>query len=60
MTGLEIASSPPMDDEGRFLAWTRYCQIHQDPTRRELALLLAKALGLEGLGPGLAPTTTRS
>jgi NAD(P)-dependent dehydrogenase (short-subunit alcohol dehydrogenase family) len=56
----EIASSPPMDDEGRFLAWARYCQIHQDPARRELALLLAKALGLEGSGPGLAPTTTRS
>ena len=53
----EIASSPPMNDEGRFLAWARYCQIHQDPARRELALLLAQALGLEGLGPGLAPTT---
>ena len=51
----EIASNPPLDDEGRFLVWARYCQIHQDPARRELALLLANALGLEGLGPGLAP-----
>jgi NAD(P)-dependent dehydrogenase (short-subunit alcohol dehydrogenase family) len=51
----EIASTPPLDEQGRFLVWARYCQIHQDPARRELALLLAKALGLEGLGPGLAP-----
>jgi hypothetical protein len=51
----EIALTRPMDDAGRFLVWARYCQIHQDPTRRELALQLANALGLEGLGPGLAP-----
>jgi NAD(P)-dependent dehydrogenase (short-subunit alcohol dehydrogenase family) len=51
----ELASAPPLDEHGRFLAWTRYCQIHQDPARRELALLLAQALGLEGLGPGLSP-----
>ena len=50
----EIASAP-LDDEGRFLVWARYCQIHRDPSRRALALLLAKALGLEHLGPGLAP-----
>jgi hypothetical protein len=56
----EIASRPPLDDEGRFLVWARYCQIHQDPARRELASLLAKALGLPGLGPGLAPATTES
>ena len=37
----------PMDDEGRFLVWARYCQIHQDPARRDLAVRLAKALGLE-------------
>jgi hypothetical protein len=49
----EIASTSPMDEQGRFLVWARYCQIHQDPARRELALLLAKALGLEGLGAGL-------
>jgi NAD(P)-dependent dehydrogenase (short-subunit alcohol dehydrogenase family) len=51
----EFALTSPLDDQGRFLAWARYCQIHQDPDRRELAQLLAKALGLEGLGPGLAP-----
>ena len=42
----EIAGTTPMDDEGRFLVWTRYCQIHQDPARRELAERLANALGL--------------
>jgi NAD(P)-dependent dehydrogenase (short-subunit alcohol dehydrogenase family) len=55
-----IASAAPLDDQGRFLVWARYCQIHQDPARRELALLLAKALGLEGLGPALAPTAAQS
>jgi hypothetical protein len=56
----EMASTPPLDDEGRFLVWARYCQIHQDPARRELAVLLAKALGLEGLGPGLAPAAAHA
>jgi hypothetical protein len=51
----EIASRKPLDEQGRFLVWARYCQIHQDPARRELALQLQKALGLENLGPGLAP-----
>jgi NAD(P)-dependent dehydrogenase (short-subunit alcohol dehydrogenase family) len=51
----EMALAPPLDEQGRYLVWARYCQIHQDPARRELAQLLAKALGLEGLGPGLAP-----
>jgi len=50
----ELASAP-LDDAGRVLVWARYCQIHRDPARRALALLLAKALGLEELGPGLAP-----
>ena len=50
-----MASAPPLDDQGRFLVWARYCQIHQDLARRELAILLASALGLDGLGPGLAP-----
>jgi NAD(P)-dependent dehydrogenase (short-subunit alcohol dehydrogenase family) len=50
-----LASGPPLAGEDRYLAWARYCQIHQDPARRELAIQLAKALGLEGLGPGLAP-----
>jgi NAD(P)-dependent dehydrogenase (short-subunit alcohol dehydrogenase family) len=56
----EIASTPPLDEQGRFLVWARYCQIHQDPARRDLALLLANALGLEGLGPGLAPAAVRA
>jgi len=56
----EIAATPPLDPQGRFLAWARYCQIHQDPARRDLALLLAKALGLEGLGPGLAPAAAQA
>ena len=51
----EIASTPPLDEQGRYLLWARYCQIHQDPARRALARMLAKALGLESLGPGLAP-----
>ena len=56
----EIALTPPLDEQGRFLVWARYCQIHQDPARRELAMALAKALGLEGVGPGLAPVATHS
>jgi NAD(P)-dependent dehydrogenase (short-subunit alcohol dehydrogenase family) len=52
---VQALSSKPLDESGRFLAWARYCQIHQDPSRRALALQLAGALGLEGLGPGLAP-----
>ena len=51
-----MASAPALDDQERFLVWARYCQIHQDPARRELALLLAQSLGLADLGPGLAPT----
>ncbi len=56
----DIASRPPMDEEGRFLVWSRYCQIHQDPVRHELAHLLAKALGLESLGGGVAPVENRT
>jgi len=52
----EIASTSPLDEEGRFYVWSRYCQIHQDPSRRDLAQTLAQALELEGVGPGLAPT----
>lgn len=52
-----IASADEMDDDERSLMWARYCQIHQDPARRELATRLAKALALEDLGPGLAPAT---
>jgi NAD(P)-dependent dehydrogenase (short-subunit alcohol dehydrogenase family) len=57
----EIASAQPtdpMDEDGRFLVWARYCQIHQDPARRELAVRLAKALGLEALGAGIAPISS--
>ena len=55
-----MASTPPLDEQGRFLVWARYCQIHQDPASRELATLLASALGLEGLGPGLAPAKAQA
>ena len=50
-----IASTPPLSEEGRYFVWARYCQIHRDPARRELARQLAETLGLENLGPGLAP-----
>lgn len=45
----KIASKAPLNEEDRSLLWARYWQIHQDPTRRELALKLAEALGLEEL-----------
>lgn len=51
----KIAAKPSMDATETFLVRSRYCQIHQDPTRRDLAILLADALGLKDLGPGLAP-----
>jgi hypothetical protein len=51
----ELASASPPDEQGRYLMQARYWQIHQDPARRELATMLAKALGLESLGAGLAP-----
>ena len=52
---VEAMAEAPLDEEARYFVWARYCQIHQDPARRELALRLARALGLEGLSPGLAP-----
>jgi NAD(P)-dependent dehydrogenase (short-subunit alcohol dehydrogenase family) len=52
---VEKLASLPLKEEDRSLVWARYCQIHRDPNRRALALQLAKALGLEDLGPGLAP-----
>ncbi len=55
-----MAEAPSRDEDSRFLLWARYCQIHQDPARRELAALLAKALGLEHLGPGLGPAEART
>lgn len=51
-----LAQKGRLDGPERGLAWARYCQIHQDPARRDLAVGLATALGLENLGPGLAPT----
>lgn len=43
----EIAArSAPMSEHERFLVWARYCQIHLDPTRAELAKQLAEVLGL--------------
>ena len=54
-----LAANPPLDEQGRFLATARYWQIHQDPARRDLAVLLAGALGLEGLGPGLGLVEAR-
>jgi NAD(P)-dependent dehydrogenase (short-subunit alcohol dehydrogenase family) len=54
-----MASSLPSNEQARFPMWARYCQIHQDPARRELALLLSNALGLKdlaGLGPAQART----
>ena len=50
-----MAAAPSPDEGSRSLMWARYCQIHQDPSRRELAAQLSQALGLQGLGPGLAP-----
>jgi hypothetical protein len=50
-----MAAAAPLAEPDRYLVWARYCQIHQDPARRELATRLAAALGLEGLGAGLAP-----
>jgi NAD(P)-dependent dehydrogenase (short-subunit alcohol dehydrogenase family) len=52
----ELALKPALDEQGRFLVSARYWQIHQDPARAELAALLAGALRLTGLGPGLGPT----
>jgi NAD(P)-dependent dehydrogenase (short-subunit alcohol dehydrogenase family) len=55
-----MASAPSPDDQSRYLMWARYCQIHQDPARRDLAVRLARALALEELGPGLAPAGARA
>ena len=56
----ELAGTSPLDDEGRYLAWARYCQIHRDPTRRDLALHLAGALGLEDAGADQLPRVARA
>lgn len=51
----DIASRARMKDDDRSLVWARYCQIHRDPARRELAVLLADALGFEDQGIGRTP-----
>jgi NAD(P)-dependent dehydrogenase (short-subunit alcohol dehydrogenase family) len=50
-----LAEAAEVDDNGRFLMWARYCQIHRDPARAELAGRLAKAIGMDGRGPGVGP-----
>lgn len=55
-----LASSRATDDYGRTLMWARYGQIHQDPARRDLAVQLAGALALHGLGPGVGPAEARA
>ena len=55
-----LALGPSVDERGRYLVWARYCQIHQDPAYHDLAVLLARALGFEALGPGLGPAEARS
>jgi hypothetical protein len=52
----QIVATSPLPDQDRFVVWARYCQIHQDPARRDLAVRLAAALGLDDRGPGLVPT----
>jgi NAD(P)-dependent dehydrogenase (short-subunit alcohol dehydrogenase family) len=55
LAGKILKNGAELDATERWLVSARYWQIHQDPSRRELAVELAKALGLEGLGPGLSP-----
>jgi len=55
----EMTAGPALDDEGRYLAWARYCQIHHDSARRDLAVQLATALGLEDVGQGRVPMPAR-
>lgn len=54
-----MAAAPALAEQDRYLLWARYCQIHQDPARRELATRRQQALGLEALGPGLAPAAAQ-
>jgi len=49
-------SEEPLDEMGRFFVWSRYCQIHQEPERHEQAVMLAKRLGLKGVGAGVEPS----
>ncbi len=45
----------PLGEMDRFLVWSRYCQIHQEPGRREQAVMLAERLGLKEVGAGVEP-----
>jgi len=56
----EIAARGKPDEQARFLLWARYCQVHSDPARRDLAILLAKALGLGDVSPALAPAAVQA
>jgi len=56
----DMAAAGTLDDQQRYLLWARYCQIHHEPARRDLALQLATALGLEDLGPGRVPVVVRA
>ena len=51
----QMAENSPLSPEDRFYVWSRYCQIHREAAKSDLASQLAQALGVEGLGPGLAP-----
>ncbi len=51
-----VAGEAPLKEDGRFLVWSRYCQIHQDPKRHEQAVKLSGRLGLEGAGAGVEPS----
>ncbi len=49
------ARSEPLDEMEHFLVWSRYCQIHQNPARREEAERLFERLELSDSGQGLRP-----
>lgn len=50
-----MVSGSSMKETDRALVWARYCQIHNDPSRRKLALKLANALELNNKGKAIAP-----
>ena len=49
----QMLATDNLDPEQQYYAWARYCQIHQDPSRQDLANKLADKLDLRHLGPGL-------
>ncbi|MEM7080449.1 MAG: SDR family NAD(P)-dependent oxidoreductase [Pseudomonadota bacterium] len=50
-----MAQQDHLDPLSEYYLWARYCQIHQDPSRRALAAELLRALDMEHLGSGLGP-----